>query len=478
MADQKQETLSAEACYEYVYHKVFPLRPADYCTKYPKWPGLVGLEVEMLPLWTKTMDQKKPATVPLFDEGGLVPALEELKTSQSVWRYNYQPDDPTHLLTISLDDSDMISFEPGGQLEFSTRPYPCLSEAIQRMESIQGILDEALARKGISIVQAGMNPWLTVDEIGLQMTKPRYRAMDAFFTNQNEFGRRMMRQTCTIQVNLDFGGNDEVLAKRYLLANLLAPFATAMFANSPFLDGKPNGYRSNRARTWQHMDDSRTGFPYLEGVVKSMNRKACVQTYFDFIMNGRVVFAEPLQYRVMDGRVRFKDWVEHGIDGVKPTLKDLQTHLSLQFPEVRARGFMELRSLDCQTRFWQVAPAAFYVAMLYSDSALYHGLDLLLPLRGRLIEFWQHSTKGLQHPEMAQLAQKIMRIARDAFGGLPPCFQGADTSRIFEAYTEYYTDRARTPADDLLEIHEREGGLTGASFGRLTEQWQKFLDTK
>ncbi len=84
MADQKQETLSAEACYEYVYHKVFPLRPADYCTKYPKWPGLVGLEVEMLPLWTKTMDQKKPATVPLFDEGGLVPALEGLKAAVSL----------------------------------------------------------------------------------------------------------------------------------------------------------------------------------------------------------------------------------------------------------------------------------------------------------------------------------------------------------------------------------------------------------
>ncbi|WP_141734915.1 glutamate-cysteine ligase family protein [Oligoflexus tunisiensis] len=478
MADQKQETLSAEACYEYVYHKVFPLRPADYCTKYPKWPGLVGLEVEMLPLWTRTLNQKKPETVHLFDEGGLVPALESLKASQSLWQYNYQPDDPTHLLTISLDDSDMISFEPGGQLEFSTRPYPCLSEAIQRMQSIQGILDQALAQKGISIIQVGMNPWLTVDEIGLQMTKPRYRAMDAFFTSQNEFGRRMMRQTCTIQVNLDFGGNDEVLAKRYLLANLLAPFATAMFANSPFLDGQANEYLSNRARVWQHMDDSRTGFPHLEGVVKSMNRKACVDTYYDFIMNGRVVFAEPLHYRVMDGRFRFKDWVEHGIDGVKPTMKELQTHLSLQFPEVRARGFMELRSIDCQHRFWQVAPAAFCVAMLYNDTALHAGLDLLLPLRNRLIEYWKYSIHGLKNPDMAQMAQKIMRIARDAFGGLPPCFQGANTSRIFEAYAAYYTDRARTPAEDLLEIHASEGGLTGTSFGRMTERWQKFLDSQ
>jgi len=478
MADQKQETLSAEACYEHVYHKVFPLRPADYCTKYPKWPGLVGLEVEMLPLWTKTLGQSKPETVPLFDAGGLIPALEAMKSSQPVWRYNYQPDDPTHLLTISLDDSDMISFEPGGQLEFSTRPYPCLSEAIQRMESIQGILDEAMQRQGISIIQVGLNPWRTVDEIGLQMTKPRYRAMDAYFTNHNEFGRRMMRQTCTIQVNLDFGGNDEVLAKRYLLANLLAPFATAIFANSPFLDGQANGYLSNRARTWQHMDDSRTGFPYLEGVVKNMNRKACVQTYYDYIMNGRVVFAEALNYRVMDGKLRFKDWVEHGVEGVKPTLKDLQTHLSLQFPEVRARGFMELRSLDCQTRFWQVAPAAFYVAVLYNDAALHAGLDLLLPLRQRLPEFWQHSTRGLQNPEMAQLSQDIMRIAREGFGGLPPCFQGSNTSRVFEAYSDYYTDRSRTPADDLLQMHANEGGLTGASFARLNDQWQKFLDSK
>lgn len=469
--------MNAEACYEYVFHKVFPLRPSDYCTKYPNWPGLVGLEVEMLPLWTSSLDLKQAKTVPLFANPGLVPMLESLKVSQSVWQFNYQPDDPTHLLTISLDDSDMVSFEPGGQLEFSTRPYPCLSEAVERMQCIQGILDDAAEKAGMSIVQVGMNPWLTVDEIGLQMTKPRYRAMDGYFTQENEFGRRMMRQTCTIQVNLDFGGNEEVLAKRYLLANLLAPFGTAMFANSPFLDGKPNGYLSNRGRTWQYMDNSRTGFPELEGVVKKLNRKSCVQTYYDFIMNGRVVFIESLQYRVMDGNLRFKDWVEHGFEGVKPTLKDLQTHLSLQFPEVRARGFMELRSLDCQPRFWQMAPAAFYVAMLYNDAALASGLELLLPLRKQLKEFWKHSIKGLQDPAIAKIAQDIMHIARDGLAGLPPCFQGADSSRILDAYTRHFTERGRTPADDLLQIHAKEGDLTGASFARLTDSWQKSLDT-
>ncbi len=477
MADQKQETLSVEACYEHVYQKVFPLRPADYCTKYPKWPGLVGLEVEMLPLWTRSMNRSKPETVPLFANPGLVPMLESLKDSQPVWRFNYQPDDPTHLLTIHLEDSDMVSFEPGGQLEFSTRPYPCLSEAVERMESIQAVLDDAAKKVGIDIIQVGMNPWLTVEEIGLQMTKPRYRAMDEYFTQENPFGRRMMRQTCTIQVNLDFGGNEEILAKRYLLANLLAPFATAMFANSPFLDGQPNGFMSNRGRTWQHMDDSRTGFPDLDNVTSKLSRKACVQTYFDFMMNGRVVFIESLNYRVMDGKLRFRDWVEHGFEGVKPTLKDLQTHLSLQFPEVRARGFMELRSLDCQPRFWQVAPAAFYVALLYNDTALEAGLELLLPFRPRLMEFWQHSIKGLHHPELAKTAKKIMQIAQDGFSRLPPCFQGADTSRIFNGFVHHFTEHGLTPADEILRVYHAEGGLTGASFHHMTDAWQKSTDS-
>ncbi|MCX6130907.1 MAG: glutamate-cysteine ligase family protein [Proteobacteria bacterium] len=158
MAVEKLEALSAEACYEHVYEKIFPLRPADYCAKYPKWPGLVGLEIEMLPLWTRSLKQKKPTTVPLFEAPGLVPMLEGLKHSQSAWRFNYQPDDPTHLLTISLEESDMISFEPGGQLEFSTKPYPCLLEAVQRMEYIQGILDREATAAGISILQVGISP--------------------------------------------------------------------------------------------------------------------------------------------------------------------------------------------------------------------------------------------------------------------------------------------------------------------------------
>ena len=451
-----EEPITAAGCLEYVNDKVFPLRPAEYGQKFPQWPGLVGLEIEMLPLRKASLHQPKPATVPLYGADSISSCLFALRSSQPKWRYQTVPEEPDHLLNVLLEDEDQISFEPGGQLEISTKPYPCLLDATRRLREVQGWIDSALAEAGIQITQIGMNPWLNVDEIGLQMTKPRYRAMDGFFTQQGPHGRRMMRQTCTIQVNLDFGGTEEILAKRFLAANLVAPFATALFAHSPFLEGKETGLLSSRAQTWQKMDPTRTGFPELESIVKRLDRRACVDAYLDLVMNGKVVFAEKLGYQVMDGRLSFRDWVSQGVSGIKPTLKDFQTHLSLMFPEARARGFIELRSIDCQHRFWQDVPAAFYTGLLYDEKSLNELLDLLLPIRKDLKALWERSPYGLQDKALSRLAQKTMHIAASGFSRLPSCFQGDGATRLMSAYIERFTDRGLTPADIWLELARRQ----------------------
>lgn len=476
MADV-QDPLSAAACFEYVHEKVFPLRPADYGIKYPKWPGLVGIEIEMLPLRLQGIQSAQPQAVPLFGPESVASLLFSLKDQHPDWRYQTVPEEPDHLLNVLLEDQDQISFEPGGQLEFSTRPYPCLLEATKRVKEIQQKIDTAAAAAGITITQTGMNPWLSVDTIGLQMTKPRYRAMDRFFGLQGPDGRRMMRQTCTIQVNLDFGGTEEVLAKRFLAANLVAPFATALFANSPYLDGREAGVLSARARTWQRMDPTRTGFPQLETIVRSLSRRACVDSYLDLALKGRVVFVEALQHKVLDQPFSFQQWLEHGVEGVRPTLKDFQTHLSLMFPEARARGFIELRSIDCQHRFWQDVPAAFYTGLLYDEQALNALLEVLLPIRGELRNYWALAPQGMQDNKLASIARRTMQIAQEGFQRLPSCFQGGDAGHLLNAYAGLFTERGLTPANTWLDAGRRraEGVVWVEDWQRASEEWSTIV---
>lgn len=460
---EAEQVLTYNDCYTYIYEKIFPLRPADYCDKYPNWPGLVGIEVEMLPLYTASLKQTKPDTVPLYDgDRSLVDMLYSMQAEHPDWRFVDSPAGSKHLTNVLLEEEDQLSFEPGGQLEFSSKPYPCLSDAFRRTRHIQKLVDEAARRLGISIIQVGMNPWRNTDEIGLQMNKPRYQAMNSFFAAQGVHGQRMMRQTCTIQLNLDFGGSEETLSKRYILGNLLAPFATATFANSPFLNGELNGLKSNRGETWQHMDPTRTGFPRLEEVIKLRSRKACVEAYLEWILKGRVVFSERHDFKVMNGSFTFGEWIEKGFEGKKPTLKDLQTHLSLQFPEVRARGFLELRSVDAQHRYWQDAPGVYYTGLLYDDQSMDAALDLLLPVFPRLKDLWSKAPHGLKDPEIASLAKKVLRIAIDGFSRMPSCYQGEESKDILANFDNEYTSRGHTPADEMIQKYQAQGNKFSA----------------
>ncbi|RYZ58498.1 MAG: hypothetical protein EOP07_06815 [Proteobacteria bacterium] len=471
---EADKALTYDDCYAWVHDKIFPLRPADYCSKYPKWPGLVGIEVEMLPLYTATLGKDKPSPVPLYNgDQSLVKMLYSMQKNNPDWRYVASPEGSDHLMNVLLDDEDQLSFEPGGQLEFSSKPYPCLSDALRRMRDIQKKVDDAAEAQGITILQVGMNPWESVSEIGLQMEKPRYRAMDAFFSAQGVHGQRMMRQTCTIQINLDFGDSEETLAKRYLLGSLLAPFATAIFANSPLFENKLNGLISNRGETWQHMDPTRTGFPKLEEVIKTLSRKACVEAYLEWIAKGRVVFSERHNFEVMDGQFTFGDWLTKGFKGTKPTNKDLQTHLSLQFPEVRARGFLELRSVDCQHRFWQAAPGAFYTGLLYDDQSLNKALDLLLPEFKNLTTYWNNAPQGLHNKDIARISKKVSELAIEGFSRMPDCYHGEESARVMEAFHEHYTARDRSPGDEIADQFRAKGHFNGNDVIALENLWTK-----
>jgi glutamate--cysteine ligase len=365
------------------------------------------------------------------------------------------------IFQVTMDQGDLLTFEPGGQLEFSSTPYPCLADGILRLNRVQEILDEGFGRYRACLTQAGINPWLEPDDIGLQMPKKRYRAMDAYFTKIGPYGRRMMRQTCTIQVNLDFGPTSDVLAKRFLAAQALSPIGLASFAHSPVLKGQPQKEKSFRSVTWQHIDPSRTGFPKLSEIQKNPSQKACIESYWEFALNAHVIFVEALDYKVPEKPLKFRDWILHGYEGVKPTIADFKTHMSLLFPEVRPRGFLELRPIDCNPRAQQTVPFALMTGILYDDKSLDRFLDLMMPHIGNLPGLWRKASFGYEDNLVYDLVKKTYALSAEGFSRLPNCFKGANVCEQFQKYQEKYILRRRVPADDMLDAVVQKIGSMG-----------------
>ena len=468
--------MTPDLCREWVENKVFPLQPETYRNMYPEFPGAVGLEIEMLPL-ILSKNQAVPQIVPLQGENNALAAWLRKMTKIHGWTASESEQDGERLLMgIKLDQDDNLSFEPGGQLEFSSRPYHCLSEAISRTHYIQSLLDrELLEFGGVTLTQIGLNPWHSIDEIGLQMRKPRYRAMNDFFSGISEYGPRMMRQTCTVQVNLDFGRDESTMAKRFLASMLISPISGAIFNYSAFESGKFTGMTGLRQRVWRHLDPTRTDIPKLDYLLRRLDKKSCVDTWFDFLMAARVVFVANQDYRVMHQPVTWAEWMENGINGAKPDSSDFETHLSLLFPEVRARGFLELRSVDCQSRVWQFAPAAWWTGLLYDPRALDQVIELMSPYTDRLGELLKKADHGLEDPTLAALAAKLIGIGIEGLKRLPGCYFGGGALKTLNVFADQFVSRRRVPASDLVDEYQRRGQLDYDCIKAVEDRWNNVL---
>jgi glutamate--cysteine ligase len=455
--------------------KTFRQQTDVYQAAHPNWPGAVGLEIEMLPLVIG--DDAVPKLVPLQGEyGSLAGWLREIACGQKWETQELHEDGHALLMTVLLNQGDNLSFEPGGQLEFSSRPYGCLTEAISRTIEVQKILDRELKRLGdITLTQIGLNPWHSVEQIGLQMTKPRYRAMNEYFSAISEYGPRMMRQTCTVQVNLDFGRTERDMAKRYLASQLIAPFTGAVFNYSGVSSGKPVGMTGLRSKIWRHMDPTRTGVLQLDRVYKNLTKEACVDSYYDFVMNARVVFVQDLDYRVIRDKLTWADWMKNGVDGVYPTDFAFETHMSLLFPEVRARGFLELRSVDCQARVWQFVPAAWWAGLLYDSTSCDMVIDLLYPLASKMTELLDAAPFGLTNPILNEYSKKLLRLAVDGLSRLPSCYFEDGSLRTLEKFGEHFISRGRVPAQDILDEVTESGFHKPSTYRRVEERWNKIV---
>ncbi len=270
-------------------------------------------------------------------------------------------------------DGANVSLEPGGQLELSGAPLETIHQTCDEVNvhlaEVKAVADDI----GVGFIGLGVAPHWTHQDMPL-MPKGRYKLMDGYMKKVGALGTQMMRRTCTVQVNLDFASEADMVQKlRVALA--LQPVATALFANSPFLEGKLNGHKSWRSRIWRDLDPDRTGmlpFVFEEG----FGFEAWVEYALDV----------PMYFVYRDGVYidalgqSFRDFLKGelpALPGEKPTLSDWADHLTTIFPEARIKKFIEMRGADGGPWRRLCALPAFWVGLLYDQTSLDAAWDLV-----------------------------------------------------------------------------------------------------
>ena len=355
-----------------------------------------------------------------------------------------------------------VSLEPGGQLELSGAPLETIHETCDEVNAHLRDVKDISDKIGVGFIGLGAAPIWSHEDMPL-MPKGRYKLMDAYMGKVGTMGRTMMRRTCTVQVNIDFASEADMVQKlRVALA--LQPVANALFANSPFLDGAPNGVKSTRGLVWRHLDDARTGmlpFVFEEG----FGFEAWVEYALDV----------PMYFVYRDGKyidalgMSFRDFLEGNLPalpGETPTLSDWADHLTTAFPEARIKKFMEMRGADGGPWRRLCALPAFWVGLTYDQGALDAAWDLVKGWDAETREALRiaASKDGLQAQvgdiNMHDLARQVVAIsdaglkarAKPGAGGLVP-----DETHFLNALKDSI-ETGKVPADELLEQYHGDWG--------------------
>jgi glutamate--cysteine ligase len=366
-----------------------------------------------------------------------------------------------YLIGLQKDGAN-VSLEPGGQLELSGAPleniHQTCDELNEHLREVKAVADDI----GAGFIGLGAAPVWTQDDMPM-MPKGRYRLMTDYMQKVGTHGLQMMYRTCTVQVNLDFGSEADMVQKmRVALA--LQPVATALFANSPFLDGRPNGHKSWRSRIWRDLDASRTGmlpFVFDEGFGFEAYAQYALDVPMYFVYrDGAYIDARGQSFReFLKGRLP-------ALPGEVPTLSDWADHLTTIFPEARLKKFIEMRGADGGPWRRLCALPALWVGLLYDQTSLDAAWDLARGLDAETREGLRvaASVHGLQGEaggvrlhdlarEMLAIAESGLRArARPGADGLIP-----DETHFLNTLKES-VETGRVPADELLERYHGDWG--------------------
>lgn len=422
----------------------------------PRSAFRVGAEAEKIGVLERSL-------TPLGYDGahGVLAAMNELARSHG-WK---KIEDGGPLLALEKANAS-VTLEPGAQFELSGAPHTDLHEVaaefeIHRLE-LRRVSEalEASAGEKIAWLGIGFQPFAKQEELHW-VPKPRYGVMKRYLPTRGQYGLDMMRRTATVQANFDYASEEH--AMRALRVGLrLSPFFTAVFANSPFYEGRPFGGMSYRARVWLSVDPDRQGL-----VPPMLSPKARFADYVEWALDAPMFLVLRDDKVIENTGQTFRSFMKDGFGPHHATKADWVTHLNTLFPEVRLKRTLEIRGGDSLPHDLVVAPAALFTGVYYDEAALAEvealtesfGFEELSELRSKVViegprASWRGRPCGeVMQPVVAAAKAALVRRAR---------VRGGQDESIYLEPLEKLVASLRCPADDLLD-HVRQTEASGAS---------------
>jgi len=387
---------------------------------------------------------------------------------EGLTRFDWQPVyEGQHVIALKGADGASITLEPGGQVELSGAMLATIHQTCEEVQEHLRQVREVGRELGIAMMGMGFNPKWSRDEVPW-MPKGRYGIMRAYMPTKGDHGLDMMLRTCTVQVNLDFASEADMV-KKFRVALALQPVATALFANSPFADGRPTGYQSYRSLAWTDTDPDRTGMmPFVFedgfGFERYVEWMLDVPMYFVY-RDGTYIDASGQSFRdFLAGRLP-------ALPGERPTMSDWADHLTTVFPEVRLKQFLEMRGADGGPWRRLCALPALWVGLLYDGPTLDAAWDIVkdwtigemealrveVPKQGLMAPFRNRTVLDLARDTLCLARQGLKARNRLDFWG------GDETH--FLATLEQIVDSGVTPAENkLAAFHGRWQGDIDRAF--------------
>lgn len=363
-----------------------------------------------------------------------------------------------HIIGLKSADGGSVTLEPGGQLELSGAPLVSLHGTCAETRAHLRQMREVTSPLDICMLGVGFQPLWGRGDISW-MPKGRYKIMREYMPKRGNLGLDMMLRSCTVQVNLDYA-DERDMVRKFRTSLALQPIATALFANSPFKDGVPSGLKSTRAQAWTDTDPDRCGVPAFV-----FEPDFGYARWVDYILDVPMYFLHRGDDYIDVSGLSFRDFMAGklpGFEGQYPTMEDFEDHMTTAFPEVRLKGYLEMRGADGGSWGNICALPALWVGLLYDDAALDAAEKLVRDFTAGDVETARMAvaTDGLQ-AEMAgrsvhELASETLKIAEAGLKSRAMLDDKGQDETKFLAPLQEIVASGKTHADIMLEKYHAE----------------------
>lgn len=427
--------------------KTCALKPEDLRKPFLKTSSAdaIGIEVEVAAVDPETGQTRS------YEEPAGIRALLEALIAEGPWTPGFEG---PNVIALDHPDGHKITLEPGGAVEYSSAPADALVPLVETMNATLAVLSARARELGTALLATGGLPFNRLEDTKW-MPKGRYRIMRDYFTSLGDVSRlalRMMTQTLSVQTSVDYGDPVD-LARKFHGLSLVAPIATALFANSPLEEGKDSGFLSRRGEIWRFTDPDRSGFvpPALQ---PGMSVDDYVEWALDVPAMFRIVGSE---YRPMHGKT-FRAILHDGFpDGSAPTVDDWVNHINGIFTDVRLKNVLEIRSMDGQAYSDIPSVPAFFSGLTYHRPSLDGAIALLsgLDRSKREAALADICRRGLhaRHGDASvlELSRELVRLAREGLEARIADGLEQPGALAYLAPVEEIVATGRTRAEDLLD---------------------------